>query len=225
VTWVKICGITNLDDALTAVEAGADALGFVFHQNSPRNIDAHEARKIVARLPSHLETVGVFVKQTLEQIHETAQRAGLSAVQLHGYEPSATQLIKLLNSYPQKLFIALSAPMLFEQPTRLNGFDLRPQARKQISGIFLDSGAREQPGGTGKAVDWTRAVPIASMISKTFNLVVAGGLNPDNVRAAIDILKPWGVDVSSGVETKPGKKDASQVRAFINRARQADSTT
>jgi phosphoribosylanthranilate isomerase len=221
VTWVKICGITNLEDALIAVEAGADALGFVFYPNSPREIDAQKVRNIVAKLPPNLETVGVFVKPTLEQIKETAQQTGLSAVQLHGYEPSAKQVVKVLNAYPQKVFIALSAPMLFEKQSSLSGFQLRPE--KHISGIFLDSGAREHPGGTGKAFDWIRALPIASMIRKKFHLVVAGGLNPDNVAEAIAILKPWGVDVSSGVETKPGKKDASKVRAFINRARQADT--
>jgi phosphoribosylanthranilate isomerase len=223
VTWVKICGITNLEDALIAVEAGADALGFVFYPNSPRKIDADKVRNIVAKLPPNLETVGVFVKPTLEQIKETAQQTGLSAVQLHGYEPSAKQVAKVLNSYPQKVFIALSAPMLFEKQSSLSGFQLRPEAKKHIRGIFLDSGAIEQPGGTGKAFDWIRAVPIASMIRKKFNLVVAGGLNPDNVAEAIAILKPWGVDVSTGVETKPGKKDGSKVRAFINRARQADT--
>jgi phosphoribosylanthranilate isomerase len=223
VTWVKICGITNLEDALTAVEAGADALGFVFYPNSPRKIDAHDARNIVAKLPPSLETVGVFVQQTLEQINETAQQAGLSAVQLHGYESSAKQMVKVGNPYPQKLFIALSAPVLFAQQCSLSGLELRPEAKKHIRGIFLDSGSMEQPGGTGKTFDWTRAVPIASMIRKEFNLVVAGGLNPDNVAEAIDILKPWGVDVSSGVETKPGKKDARKVRAFINRAREAQT--
>jgi phosphoribosylanthranilate isomerase len=224
VTWVKICGITSIEDALTAVEAGADALGFVFHQNSPRRVDPEQASRIVAQLPPNLGTVGVFVEQTVQQINETAQEAGLNAVQLHGYEFSRKKLKDVLNSHPRKLFIVFSAPMLLEKNFGGGELDLSPEIKNDIGAIFLDSGKLEQPGGTGRSFDWTRAVPIASLISKDFNLVVAGGLNPDNVAEAIRILRPWGVDVSSGVETKPGKKDTARIRAFINRVREADAT-
>ena len=222
-TWVKICGITNVDDALTAVEAGADALGFVFHPNSPRRVDPEHASKIVARLPPNLEIVGVFVDQAVQHINETVQEVGLSAVQLHGHGFPGNQLKTVLNSQSRKLFVAFSA-RLFEKQSGMNGFELRTQDKNDISAIFLDSGSLEQPGGTGEIFDWNRAAPIASLISKDFNLVVAGGLNSDNVTKAIHILKPWGVDVSSGVESKPGKKGADKIRAFINRVREADRT-
>jgi phosphoribosylanthranilate isomerase len=224
VTWVKICGITNIEDALAAVETGADALGFVFHQNSPRRVDPEHAGRIVAQLPPYLEIVGVFVDPAVQQINEIAQEVGLTAVQLHSYEFSGEKLKNLLNSHKRKLFVALSAPNLLQSESGLGGFDLPSSSRNQISAIFLDSGNLDQPGGTGRAFDWNRATSMASLIRKDFNLVVAGGLNPENVAEAIHILKPWGVDVSSGVESKPGKKDGAKVRAFIKRARQADAT-
>ena len=223
-TWVKICGITNIEDALAAVEMGADALGFVFHQNSPRRVDPEHAGRIVAQLPPNLEIVGVFVDPAVQQINEIAQEVGLSAIQLHGYEFSGEKLQNLLNSHKRKLFVALSAPNLLQSESGLGGFDLPSSSRNQISAIFLDSGNLDQPGGTGRAFDWNRATSMASLIRKDFNLVVAGGLNPENVAEAIHILKPWGVDVSSGVESKPGKKDGAKVRAFIERARQAEAT-
>jgi phosphoribosylanthranilate isomerase len=224
VTWIKICGITNIEDALAAVETGADALGFVFHQNSPRRVDPEQARRIVAQLPPNLELVGVFVDHSVQQINEIAQAVGLSAVQLHGYEFPVEKLKNLWNSHNRKLFVALSAPHLFQSAYGLGGLDLRPESRNKISAIFLDSGSLDQPGGTGRAFDWNRATSMATLIRKDFNLVIAGGLNPENVAEAIHILKPWGIDVSSGVESKPGKKDGAQVRAFIQRARQADAT-
>jgi phosphoribosylanthranilate isomerase len=222
VTWVKICGITNIEDALMAVEAGADALGFVFYQNSPRNIDPRVAQNIVAQLPQDLETVGVFVEQSDKQIHETAEEVGLSAVQLHRYEIPGSRLKTVVNSHPRKLFLAVSAATLFDRKSSLGGLDISPEIKSDIGAIFLESGSLEQPGGTGRTFDWNRAAVIASSISKDFNLVVAGGLHADNVAEAIQILKPWGVDVSSGVESKPGQKDPAKIRAFINRVRETD---
>jgi phosphoribosylanthranilate isomerase len=227
-TWVKICGITNREDAMTAVDAGADALGFVFYEKSPRNVDPETVHTIVQELPTEIEKVGVFVSQPLEHMESVAEQVGLTAIQVHiemsllGEEKS--QRMRLSKKLVEH--IALPVRHFLDEEGRFDSFALSVRTNEsddRIGAIFLDSGTREQPGGTGLAFNWDKAVPIAEVIGQAgFDLVIAGGLNPTNVMEAIHILKPWGVDVTSGVESKPGKKDPGKVRAFVTAVRQAE---
>jgi phosphoribosylanthranilate isomerase len=194
-TWIKICGITNLRDAEIAVEAGADALGFVFYPRSPRHVTLETVKSIVAEIPENIEKVGVFVDKAQEV-------SGLTAIQMHFTNGHGDFPLTSL-----KKFLVLSPG----NAVPLNG---------AVDAIFLDSGTAEKPGGTGRTFDWEASRPLAENLGKTCNVVVAGGLTPANVAEAIRILKPWGVDVSSGVEAAPGKKDPQKVRDFINAVRQ-----
>ena len=219
-TWIKICGTTNLEDALTAVNAGADALGFVFYEKSPRNIDVESARKIVQSLPLHVEKVGVFVNEPIEKILETVRKVGLTAAQLHGVESHKPEFIKALKAGPElKVFLVLpGAEVSSDLEWNMNG-------ERSISGIFFDSGTPQQPGGTGTVFDWKAVASGIHAIGERLKVVVAGGLNSNNVEDAIRILKPWGVDVVSGVEARPGKKDPQRVRAFVDAVRQAEKNS
>jgi phosphoribosylanthranilate isomerase len=195
-TWIKICGITNLEDAQTAVEAGADAVGFVFYPKSPRYVNVETVKAITAQIPAKIEKVGVFVDQAKEV-------PGLTAIQMHFTNGQG----KLPNTWLKK-YLVLSP----KTPAPLEG---------HIDAIFLDSGTVEQPGGTGQTFDWEASRPLVENLSKSYRVVVAGGLTPANVAEAIRILRPWGVDVSSGVEASPGKKDPQKIRDFIDAVKKA----
>lgn len=220
-TWVKICGITNLNDARTAVDAGADALGFVFYERSPRHVSVDRVREITGMLPPAVETVGVFVDVPIREMIDMAHTAGLKAVQLHrtdllGEKPQRADAATVgVNGYG-----AEDVKMYFV--VRAGGFTWESSGQRAPFGIFLDSGTQDQPGGTGTAFDWNEAAPLVAQMSKEVNVVIAGGLNPQNVASAIHVLHPWGVDVSSGVEAKRGKKDPEKVHAFIRAVREAD---
>ena len=216
-TWIKICGITNLEDALTAADAGADAVGFVFYKQSPRNIALDKVREIVAQLPAEVEKVGVFVDESPERIVAVAERAELTALQLHVGSSLGGHGRQGWCFGNRKIYLALPAAQFLDAGAEWGGSNQRSSA---ISAIFLDSGTSEQPGGTGKAFDWQKAALLVEAMRKTANVVVAGGLNPLNVAEAIRILKPWGVDVASGVEASPGKKDPKKVQAFIAAVRE-----
>jgi phosphoribosylanthranilate isomerase len=225
-TWIKICGITNLQDALAAVEAGADAVGFVFYEKSPRKVDAMTAATIISQLPERIEKVGVFVDGSGCKPMDIAREAGLTAIQNTvgpGYvaDPESEMMVAMGRvSHPPKLFLAFPANWIVTTADKLEKLPARDGS---FDTFFLDSGTREQPGGTGTTFAWQEAASAAKeMQQKGFKLVVAGGLTPANVAGAMDILKPWGVDVSSGVEASPGKKDPEKVRAFVKAVRDAD---
>jgi phosphoribosylanthranilate isomerase len=218
-TWIKICGTTNLEDALTAVNAGADALGFVFYEKSPRKIDPESAREIVAKLPPNIEKVGVFVNEPVEKILHTVAQAGLTAVQLHGIESRKRGFIQALKIGRElKLFVVLPA---IEIDGGLD-WNENENGKAAISAVFFDSGTFQLPGGTGRVFDWKTAASRIQVIGEKVKVVVAGGLKSTNVTDAIRILKPWGVDVASGVEARPGKKDPEKVRAFIDAVRNVE---
>ncbi len=215
-TWVKICGITNLEDATLAVEAGADALGFVFYEKSPRNVDPETARGIVAKLPPGVEKIGLFVDESAEKIASVADEAGLTAVQLHTDEKRGPgkQITK------KKVFLSLPAyTIAFTEEKEGIAWKSPFEFPDNLAAIHLDSA---RIGGTGRAFDWQAIGPFVASMGHLYPIVVAGGLTPDNVAEAMRILRSWGVDVSSGVEAKPGKKDPEKVRAFIKAVRDAD---
>jgi phosphoribosylanthranilate isomerase len=216
-TWIKICGITNLEDARAAVEAGADALGFVFYEKSSRMVDSASVREIVDALPAAIEKIGVFVNQTEDSICAVAEQAGLSGIQLHGdnEDPRGADLIS--ERCPDlKILIGVS----MRQP--------KPESRAMIwrpdtvHAFLVDSGTSSQPGGTGERFDWETGRRSIEVIASLGHVVIAGGLSPTNVAEAMGMLKPWGVDVSSGVEAQPRKKDREKLRAFVTAVRQAE---
>jgi phosphoribosylanthranilate isomerase len=200
--FLKICGITRLTDALHAVNQGATAVGFVFWPGSPRRVTPERAAEIVSELPSSVTTVGVFVNETIDGIRNVVAQAGITAVQLHGDEPP---------SYAD----AIAWP-LFRSVT-LGGVSDTCGAWPAATTLLLDAADPERRGGTGVTVDWTSAADVA----RQRRVVLAGGLTPDNVGEAIATVRPFGVDVSSGVEDGPGVKDFEKVTRFLANARRA----
>ncbi|MGQ0540831.1 MAG: phosphoribosylanthranilate isomerase [Blastocatellia bacterium] len=205
-TKVKICGITNLEDALAAVEFGADMLGFNFYLKSPRYIAPHAARWVTEQLPQGILKVGVFVNGSIEYIQKTAVESHLDAVQLHGDETPefANELRAETDFAIIKVFRVL------------NEFSIVDLEKFKVDAILLDSFSQEF-GGTGETFDWD----IAKSINGKYQMYLAGGLNPENIDAAVRSVRPYAVDVASGVESMPGKKDPKKVEAFIKNARNA----
>jgi phosphoribosylanthranilate isomerase len=200
--FIKVCGITRLNDALHAVEHGATALGFVLWPKSPRAVSVDRAAEIIAGLPSHVMTVGVFVDEPVDSIRSAAERARLTAVQLHGDEPPS-------------FADALDCPVI--RAVSVGDIDRVSETWSADTAFLVDNIDRVRRGGTGAAIDWTRAADLA----RTRRVVLAGGLTPDNVASAIRAVHPFGVDVSSGVEAAPGVKDFDKVAQFISNARLA----
>lgn len=202
---VKICGITNAEDAAAAVDAGADALGFVFYRKSRRYIEPTLAKQIIMGLPPLVTPVGVFVDEEQTVVRNLMDECGLALAQLHGNE-SATYcqelgrpILKALRIKDRSAFLALA--------------ELR--GRAGVRGFVLDAFSDQAYGGTGQVIDWH----VAAEVAKAASILLAGGLTPDNVEKAIQTVQPYGVDVSSGVELTPGKKDHEKVRAFIRAVR------
>lgn len=202
-TKVKICGITNLKDAEIALEAGADALGFVF-ATSPRQISAQEAAKIIKKTGPWTASVGVFVNETSEKITQIVLECGLSAVQLHGDE--SPLLTKRLSSF--KVIKAFRVGKDFKT-SETRGYSAQA--------YLFDTKVKDLFGGSGKSFDWK------ILKNKKWDkpIILSGGLHPKNVNEAIRLLKPYGVDVSSGVERSAGKKDSKLVKEFIRNAKKA----
>jgi phosphoribosylanthranilate isomerase len=195
---IKVCGITRLEDAEAAVNGGARALGFVFWPGSPRFIDPHRARAIVARLPPFVTTVGVFVNQPVGHVNAVAALVRLGAVQLHGDEGFgyAAQMAR-----PTLKAIGIG------EHTESTIADAWPA---RIT-VLLDVNDARRRGGTGRTVDWA----IAAAVAARRRAILAGGLTPDNVAQAVAQVHPFGIDVSSGVEQSPGIKDHGRIRALF----------
>ena len=197
---VKVCGMTSLKDALVAVEGGADAVGFIFYKKSPRSVTMKTVREIVLELPPFVDTVGVFVDETAEQINKIADYCNLDIIQLHGDE-SPTYCKKIR----RKVIKAFRIKDM-QSVKKISNF--------QVSGFLLDTFSENLHGGTGKVFDWNLALP-----AKKFGpVIMAGGLTPNNVQQAVRQIRPYGVDVCSGVESEPGIKDHKKVRAFLKNA-------
>ncbi len=202
---IKICGITNLDDATVAIDAGADALGFVFYAKSPRYIEPAVARRIIAQLPPFVLAIGVFVNHDPNTIRAIVDECGLAFAQLHGDEAPA-------------FCESLGRPVLRALRLRDHGSLLafaEYKGRMGIRGFVIDAFSSEAYGGTGQTVDWS----LAREVAKTVPILLAGGLTPNNVQEAIQQVQPYGVDVNSGVEVRPGKKDHNKIRAFTQAVR------
>lgn len=197
-TKIKICGIKTVNDALAAIEAGADLLGFNFYPKSPRYIDVGMCRNItsVMRRYAHITLVGVFVNASVEEIYETMETCNLSLAQLHGDE--TPEIMQSLNGKAFKAFQGV--------PSILDGF-----TRRDAPALLVDASVKGAYGGTGVTADWNSAAELA----KKHPLLLAGGLTPENVAEAAGRVKPCGVDVASGVESAPGEKDVSKMKAFV----------
>ena len=199
-TRVKVCGITSLEDALAAMDAGADMLGFNFYARSPRYISPAEARKIVERLPEGTSCVGVFVNESAPaDVEHVAREVGLGVVQLHGDEtPEFCQSLRGLTTIKA---LRVGADFNVETPAAYN-----------TDAVLLDAYVAGARGGTGHTFDWTLATLTRERVPR---LILAGGLNPDNVAAAVAAVRPYAVDVCSGVESAPGHKSPQLMRRFV----------
>ena len=222
-TWIKICGTTNRDDALAAVDAGADAVGFVF-AHSPRRVEPEAAQEIAAKLPRTVDRVGVFCNESAERIEAIARQVGLTIIQLHGDEtPAFARTLFHGSGNRLRVFKAVSVSAGVDSVLR------EFAVAGTVDGLLLDSavlraacmgqGTELVRGGTGIAFDWTRAADFVPELAERTRVILAGGLTPANVAEAVRILKPWGVDVCTGVENSPGAKDHAKIRAFVAAAR------
>ncbi len=204
VVKVKICGITNIEDAKVAIASKADALGFVFAP-SPRRITDVAAGKIIGKLPPSLLSVGVFVNEQLARVREIIKRCNLSAVQFHGEESpdycAHFEKVKVIKAFRVK-----------------NSDSLKSLSDYKVDAFLLDTYLQGEAGGTGTKFNWNL---VSSLKDPPQRIILSGGLSPDNVTEAIKIVKPYAVDVSTGVESRPGKKDPKLVEEFIRKAKGA----
>jgi len=200
---IKICGITNLDDAMAAVDFGADALGFNFYKKSPRCIEPQRAAEIIAQLPPFVVPIGIFVNEKEDRIRETVSLACLQAIQFHGDE--TPEFCQRFGSRVIKAFQVKDHE------------SLKHMSHYRVNAYLLDSYKEGVRGGTGETFDWHLAV-----VAKTFGrIILAGGLTPDNVAEAVKLVQPYGVDVAGGVERDKGVKDHGKLRKFITEVRRA----
>ena len=198
---VKICGITNLEDALAAADAGADALGFVFYPESPRFIDPGKARAIIARLPAFITSVGVFVDESEDLIRRIIREGGVQVLQFHGSESPI-----LCTRFREKVVKAIRIK---------DEESIREMQMYDVDTFLLDTMVEGIRGGTGKTFNWK----YAEMAKEHGRIILSGGLNASNVGEAIRRVRPYGVDVSSGVEISPGKKDHNKIMEFVREAK------
>lgn len=205
-TEIKICGMTNIEDARFAAESGVDALGFIFYPKSPRYVQPKTAWDIIRKLPPEVAKTGVFVNHDTQDIKEIMEYCGLNFIQLHGNESP-----EYCRYFPESVIIKALSPRTEE--------DLNILEEYQARAILVDTYAPEKHGGTGKISNWELAVKIR----KRRPLILSGGLNPDNIEDAIKKVLPHAVDINSGVEKIPGKKDHGLVMKIINLVRQCDT--
>ena len=216
---VKVCGITNGQDARAAVDAGADALGFIFVENTPRFVTPEQVAPIVRQLPPFVTAVGVFWDHPAGHVKAVAEACGLRALQFHGAEAPedlgdyALPVIKTVKMPPASTVEGLPEYRMTDRAEIL-------RYRHVASAILLDSVARWSEGETREPLEWTLARTIVSHGGPT-PVILSGGLSPDNVARAVAVVRPYGVDVNSGVEASPGRKDHDKVRRFVAEARRA----
>jgi len=205
---IKICGITNFGDAFAVAKSGADALGFIFYPKSPRYVSPEEARKIIKNLPGEITRVGVFVNHRAEELKEIIEFCGLNLVQLHGDETPG-----YCRQLPASIVIKAFSPKTEN--------DLQVLKDYQVKAILVDTHDPKLYGGTGETSNWE----LASKIKESHPLILSGGLNIDNIIEAIETVHPDAVDINSGVEVSPGKKDHNKVSEIIKIVRKNDRYT
>jgi phosphoribosylanthranilate isomerase len=210
VTRVKVCGVAELDDARLAVELGAWAVGMVFHPESPRACDPGTAELIGAELKRRAELVGVFVNWPLEELEHMADRASLTMLQLHGDEGPA---------YCREAARRTGARVMKAMQAKDAAAVRKLASYREVDYHMLDAHTEDLRGGTGRTFEWQLAANRRSRVP----LVLSGGLNPDNVAAAIDAVRPYAVDSASGTEAEPGRKDPAKLRALFGAVAQADA--
>jgi phosphoribosylanthranilate isomerase len=213
-TWIKICGTTSLEDALSSIEAGADALGFIFAE-SKRRILPENAQKIIRELPPGIEKIGVFLDAGAHGIRDVVREVELTGIQMHGEGEFPPEVYSYLPEDRRDGLRKIKTVIVWK------GFEIRFDSYAAVPGVvdtwLLDSGA-----GSGKTFDWETARK--QLGERRGQFVIAGGLTPENVVEAIRVFKPWGVDVVTGVEREPGRKDPEKLRAFIAAVRKAEQT-
>lgn len=200
--WIKICGITNSSDAITVADSGVDAIGFILWDKSKRFVDTETAVSIVNEVLGRVETVGVFVDEDIDVVNQVAQEIGLDYVQLHG-----TETVEYAEQVNAKVIKAI----------RVKGradIDLIEDFIGVAEMVLLDSFSESGQGGTGEVFDWSLAISAVEMFGD-IPIILSGGLNSDNINDALSKVKPYGVDVSSGVEESPGVKDLEKVEKFM----------
>lgn len=215
--WIKICANTSLEDTKLAVQVGADAVGFIFAPSS-RRVTAEQVQQITPHLAADIETFGVFVDASVAEIVATVESCGLTGVQLHSARPETARQLR-------EYFAAKGRAISIIQVLHFNA-DLYGQLESlrtdgTADAVLVDSRTATQVGGTGVPYDWQSARKSFSREGEFLRLIAAGGLNPENVAEAIETLEPWGVDVATGVESSPGRKDPKRVHEFVARARSA----
>jgi phosphoribosylanthranilate isomerase len=217
-TWIKICGNTNLEDCELAIEAGCDALGFLFAE-SPRRVEPAIVARITKHLPKNIEKFGVFVNESEEDVLAAVEDAYLTGVQLHGDETPAyvKKLLTLADARPLKIMKTVPAT-----EGKYHGLGTFAGGENLVDMMMVDSGSKQIRGGTGVPFDWLRANEFIMELERHSKVVIAGGLNPGNVSAAVSLFRPFGVDVVTGIEESFGKKDPVKLRAFIEAVKRAD---
>jgi phosphoribosylanthranilate isomerase len=220
--FVKICAHTNLPDALLSVEAGVDAIGFVFAKSS-RQVTAAQVAAITHALPKSVKKIGVFHARTADEIVHDVRAAGLTGAQLHfAFDPAL--IAKLRAAFGPEFFIIQTLHWNVDGEPDMAEKNFREQLQAvakagSVDAVLLDAKTSVASGGTGKSFDWKRARVVLDADAGSLKIIVAGGLTPENVREAIAALNPWGVDAASGTEFMPGMKDAKKIRAFVVAAR------
>jgi phosphoribosylanthranilate isomerase len=218
--WIKICANTSLEDARLAVDAGANAVGFVFAE-SPRRVTRAQVRDIAPKLPRTIEKYGVFVDPSFDEVVETVLECGLTGVQLHtASDPGlALRLREHFAAIPKRGRLGILRVLHYTSDFDAQLAEFRHD--HAVDAVLIDSRTAKAVGGTGVAFDWRAAQTSFLRGAPHLKLIVAGGLNPENVAEAIYTLQPWGVDVASGVEASPGRKDPAKVKAFVEKVRRA----
>jgi phosphoribosylanthranilate isomerase len=214
-TWIKICGTTSVRDALASVEAGADALGLIFAP-SKRRITLQTAREIIAKLPPQVERIGVFLNESVDEVLRTVMEVDLTGIQLHGDELP----FELLRDLPKvrRRELRIIKTILVQE-----GFEVRLKAVTEFAAEVVDAWLLDSGAGSGQTFDWQAARQ--QLGERQGRFIIAGGLTPENVGDAMQVFRPWGVDVVSGVEYEPGRKDWNKLRAFVQAVREAEKQT
>jgi phosphoribosylanthranilate isomerase len=219
--WVKICANTNLEDCIAALDAGADALGFIFAE-SKRRVQPVAVKQIVAGLPQTGERIGLFVNSPAQEVVGVVRECSLTGIQLQGEETPQyiKDVVRMMAGQPLKIIKSFSANAPYEISTEASAV-----MDEHVDAFLIDSGNAAGRGGTGQVFDWLRATDFVIKLQRRARVIIAGGLTSDNVGSAIRLFRPYGVDVTTGVEREPGKKDPEKLKAFIAAARAAETAS